>query len=70
MEGRNPSVRVVRHWHRLPRGAMDFSSPGSVQDQVGWVFGQPSGRGPFPWQGGWNWMVFRVPSNPSHSVIL
>ena len=23
-----------------------------------------------PMAGGWNWMIFEVPSNPSHSVIL
>ena len=23
-----------------------------------------------PMAGGWNWMSFKVPSNPNHSVIL
>lgn len=23
---------------------------------------------PWPWQGGWNWVIFRVPSNPNHSI--
>ena len=29
-----------------------------------------SGRCPCPWQGGWSEMIFKVPSNPAHSVIL
>ena len=28
------------------------------------------GGQPCPWQGGWNWVIFKVPSNPCHSVIL
>jgi len=35
------TVRVVRHWHRLPREAVDAPVPGSVQGQVGWGFEQP-----------------------------
>ena len=29
-----------------------------------------SGRCPCPWQGGWNEMIFKVPSSPSHPVIV
>lgn len=29
-----------------------------------------SGRCPWPWQAGQNKMIFKVPSNPTHSVIL
>ena len=29
-----------------------------------------SGRCPCSWQGGWNQMIFKVPSNPNHSMIL
>ena len=28
------------------------------------------GRGPCSRQGGWNWMVFKIPFNPNHSMIL
>lgn len=28
-----------------------------------------AGNCPWPWQGGWNWMICKVPSNPSHSQI-
>jgi len=30
------TMRVVRHWHRLPREAVTAPLPGSVQGQVGW----------------------------------
>jgi len=29
-----------------------------------------SGRCPCLWQGGWNQMIFKVPSDPYHSMIL
>ena len=29
-----------------------------------------SERCPYPWQGGWNWLIFKISSNPNHSVIL
>jgi len=29
-----------------------------------------SSRCPCSWQGGWNQMIFKVPSNPNHSMIL
>ena len=33
-------VRVLRPWHRLPRGCGYPWLPGSVEGQVGWGFGQ------------------------------
>jgi len=46
--------------------------PGSVQGQVGWrwITAWSSGRCPCSWQGGWNQMIFKVLSNPNHSMIL
>jgi len=35
------TLRVVRHWSRLPREAVGCPLPGSVQGQVGWGFEQP-----------------------------
>ena len=29
-----------------------------------------TGNCPCPWQGGWNLMIYKVPSNPNHSMIL
>ena len=33
-------MRVMRHWKRLPREAVDVPIPGNIQGQVGWVFEQ------------------------------
>lgn len=29
-----------------------------------------SARCPYPWQGCWNWMIFKVPFNQNHSMIV
>jgi len=35
-------MRVVKHWHRLPREVADAPSiPGNIQGQVGWGSEQP-----------------------------
>jgi len=34
-------MRVVKHWKRLPREAVDRPLPGSVQGQLGWSSEQP-----------------------------
>ena len=62
--------RVVRHWHRLPREAVGAPSlevfkarlDGALGNLVWWEVS-------LPMAGGWNWMVFKVPSNPNHSII-
>jgi len=43
--------------------------PGSIQGQVGWGSEQPGLVEGVPAQGGWNQMIFKVPSNPNHSMI-
>ena len=65
------TLRALRHWHRLPGGAVAAPSlsgfkarlVGALSSLVWW-------KGPCPWQGGWNRMIFKVPSNPTHSMIL
>ena len=62
---------------QLPREAVNAPSiPGGIQGQVGWGPGQPGlllnveVGDPAYSAGGWRFMIFKVPSNPSHSVIL
>jgi len=35
------TMRVVKHWNRLPREAVAATFPGSVQGQVGWSSEKP-----------------------------
>ena len=64
-------MREVRHWHRLPRGAVDAPSlevlkarlDGVLGNLVWWEMSLPTARG-------WNQVVFKVPSNPNRSGIL
>jgi len=51
----------VRRWHRLPREPVDAPS---LEEFKARLDGQPEPVGH------WNWVTFKVPSNPSHSVIL
>ena len=63
----DPRVRLEpSHFHAdtinfgvSPSVPIAFTSKG-VQD----------GRGVCSWQGGWNQMIFKVPSNPYHAMIL
>ena len=64
-------MRVVRHWHRLPREAVAAPSLAGFKarldgagSSLGWW------KGSLPIAGEWDWMVCKVPSNPNHSVIL
>ena len=50
------TVRVVRHWNRLPNEVVDVPFLGSIQGQAAWVFEQPGLEGGVPAysRGGWN----------------
>ena len=48
------TVRVVRLWHRLPRGC-GCPLPGSIQGQAGWGIEQPGLEGDVPACSGGAW---------------
>jgi len=62
--------RVVRHCNRLPRDTMGVPSMeafkarlhGAMGSLMWWMANLPKWRV-------WSSMVFKVPSNPSHSII-
>ena len=65
------AMRVVRPWPRLPRGAVAAPSLAGFKARlVGALSSLGWWKGPCPWQGGWNQMIFQVPSNPNHSRRL
>ncbi|NWW55037.1 WIPF1 protein, partial [Pedionomus torquatus] len=65
------TVRVVRHWHKLSRETVDAPSLEVFQARLDEVLRTwSSGRCPCPWQGGWNSMMFKVPSHSNRAVIL
>jgi len=64
------SQRMVRHWHRLLREAVDGLSPEAFKARLYGVLGSLIWWvAPLLTVWTWNWMTFNVPSNPSHSVI-
>ena len=65
------TMRVVRDWNRLPREAVAAPSLAGLKARLD---GAGSNLG--WWEvsllmaGGWNQMIFKVPSSPKHSMIL
>ena len=65
------TVRVVRHWGRLPRAAVGAPSLAVLKarlDGAGGTLGWWEGS--LPMAGRRNSMVFKVPSNPNHPTSL
>ena len=62
------TVRVVRHWNRLPSKVVNVPSleafKARLDEALSLVKGVPA------YSRGWNYMILRVPSNPNHSMIL
>ena len=62
---------LVKHWHRLPREAVGAPSlevfkarlDGALNNLVRWEVS-------LPMAGRWNWVIFNVPSNPNHCMVL
>ena len=64
-------MRVVRPWPRLPREAVAAPSLAvlkarldGAESTLGWW------KGSLLMAGVWNWMIFKVASNPNPSVML
>jgi len=63
--------RVVTHWNRLPKEAVDAPSMQAFKARLDVALGS------LVWwlatlhiAGGWNWMITMVLFNPGHSMIL
>ena len=64
-------MRVVKHWNRLPTEAVAAPSlavfkaglDGALSNLVWWKVS-------LPMAGGWNQVIFKVPSNPNHFMVL
>ena len=65
------TMRVVRHWHRLPTEAVDAPSlevfkvrlDGALSNLISWKMSLHTA-------GGWTGSSLKVPFNPNHSVSL
>ena len=60
----------MRPWHRLPREAVGSLSMEVLRGRLDVALGSLVWWGTPAMAGGWSWVIFKVPSNPSHSVIL
>ena len=50
-------MRVVKHWHRLPREGGRCPIPGNIQGQVGWGSEQPDLVEDVPAHCRWGWTI-------------
>jgi len=63
--------RVVTHWNRLPKEAVDAPSLQAFKARLDVALGSlVCWLATLYIAGGWNWMVIVVLFNPVHSVIL
>ena len=62
---------MVRHWHRLPREAVDAPSLEVLKARLDDVLGNLVWwEVSVPMAAGWNQVGFKVPSNPNRSVTM
>jgi len=64
-------MRVMRHWNRLPRAAVDTPSLKVFKARLdGGLSNLVWSKMSLPMQGGWNQVTCKVLSYPNHSVTL
>jgi len=63
------TLKVVKLWPRLPREAVAAPSPAVSRARLdGALSTLVSCKVSLPTVWGWNWMIFKVPSNPNHGL--
>jgi len=64
-------MRLVRPQHRLPTEVVAVPSLAGLKPSLDGVLSSLVWwKGSLPMAGGWNMMIYKVPSNPNHSMIL
>jgi len=63
-------MKVVRHWHRLPREAVAAPSLAAFKARLDTALSNLVWwKVSLPMPGSWNEMIFKVPLNPNHCMI-